>query len=121
MMGWVLKGARFTFEVLVTAVEGVLWIGHGLRQLVLIGWDATRGLWGFRGSMLRCPDGHAFPISGHDLAYDFECSACGWRWSAKFGTELRCTNVECAAPNAPFVACPTCGLSVRNPFRWGRP
>lgn len=112
--------SRFAFKAVVLVVEVTCWAAYAARQVATFGLDAVRGLWSYRGGMLHCPQGHAFALSGPDLAYDFECS-CGWRWSGKLGSELYCPNPECDQPVAPYVSCPTCSLSCRNPFRWGRP
>jgi hypothetical protein len=67
-----------------------------------------------RGTSLVCPRAHEFPTEGQGL---IQCKACGFTYE---GSLLICGNPECRAPSQ-HVACPTCGLSVRNPWRWGRP
>lgn len=60
-----------------------------------------------------CPNGHCFPVEGEV----YECLACGWVYT---GSIFNCTNPECGA-TTQYVNCPECGLSVRNPYRLGRP
>ena len=62
---------------------------------------------------VRCPRGHIIETEG-DV---YQCDGCGWVY---MGSILVCENVECNALTL-FLNCHECGLSVRNPYRWGRP
>ena len=103
-------------NVVITAVEIVFWVFAGVRFVIRM----VAALWGARGAIrngvVTCPRGHTFPLLGQV----YECTACGYTYEHD-GSLLHCPHPECNAPIAPYVNCPTCGLSVRNPFRWGTP
>jgi len=103
---------RLAVHLALLALETVLWIGLALWGLIVRIKDGHSAFASVKGGSLRCPKGHAVPLSGGT----YECSACGFTYQ---GSILRCGNPECRAIT-PFVNCPECGLSVRNPFRWGR-
>ena len=110
--------ARLLVAILLVAAEGVFWLRHGLREVRLFIRDALAGRRALADGTLRCPRGHTvFPVE--DEMY--ECASCGFRYEVGEGRSIwECPNVECGA-TTPFVHCPTCWLSVRNPWRWGRP
>ena len=112
--GSIKRGVRlvvFCFKALLLALELLMWVVYYLRHAVLKGKDVVVGIRSIRSGQLRCPKGHVVPITGV-----WECSACSFTWE---GSGLRCPNPECGALT-PFLSCP-CGLSIRNPYRWGRP
>lgn len=96
--------------VLLVTLTRALW-----RSTVVIR-DARQGLRTLEDGHLRCPRGHFIATSGDGEVY--ACEACGWTYEN--GSIFRCSNPECGATTS-YVSCPTCGLSVRNPYRWGRP
>lgn len=102
---------RITWNVCESLFVTLLRLPGALANLFLITFDFLRGRWVMRGSVLRCPEGHEVPIEGV-----YTCTACSYTWR---GSVWRCGNVECRA-HTPFVDCPDCGLSCRNPYRWGR-
>lgn len=99
-------------SLFVAFLEGFIWLGHGLKQFILIGGDAWRARPTLLSGTYRCPAGHLI-----DTDTVSECQACGFRYQ---GSLWRCANPECQAIT-PFTNCPTCALSLRNPWRWGRP
>jgi len=98
-------------DLLGLAVEVTLRLPGLLWRLAVGAYDFLGARWALRGGALHCPDGHELPLEG-----EFECAACGYRYR---GSALLCGNVECRAIT-PYLNC-ACGLSVRNPYRWGRP
>ncbi len=107
--------AKLLFALVSWMVTGVFWLFHGAKvasQTLTDVQDARRTM---RDGALRCPDGHIILPSGI-----FECGACGWRWR-DHAWGLVCPNPECPRPLTSYIQCTTCGLSVRNPSRWGRP
>lgn len=107
---------RGLFNLLVALFEGVLWIGFFLCQLLVKTSDLVRGLRSFKDGVLICPRGHEVPTEGGTYA----CQSCGYAYGGDGISIWQCPNPECRAVT-PYVYCPTCGLSVRNPYRWGRP
>jgi len=103
---------KLLIKLLLLAFEAVFWIFYFLRQLFFKGYDATKAARSVQGGSLRCPRGHEVPTEG--VA---ECTECGYTWE---GSLWRCPNPECGAVT-PFLDCPSCGLSVRSPYRIGRP
>ena len=77
--------------------------------------DFVRARRALRGGVLHCPVGHEVATEGDT----YECASCGYRYGGQHASIWECGNVECQAIT-PFVSCPTCGLSCRNPYRWGR-
>ena len=94
---------------------GLFWLFHGAKVASHTLHDVQAARHSLRGGVLRCPDGHEILAAGV-----FECGACGWRWRDN-AWGLVCPNHECPRPLTSYVQCTTCGLSVRNPWRWGRP
>lgn len=103
-------------EGLLTALEAVLWACWSLLQLATWLVHALQGrqrvLPDTEGLALVCPQGHEVPTEGGL----YQCSRCFYTYE---GSMLVCENPECRASTA-FIDCPTCGLSVRNPYRWGK-
>jgi rubredoxin len=101
---------KLAWNVLVFPFEALLWLQYGSRHalnatadVVKLGRVATEGLF--------CPRDHPVPTVG-----TYECTACGFVYQ---GDVWVCPNPECPAPVATYVHCPTCSLSVRNPYRFG--
>jgi hypothetical protein len=59
-----------------------------------------------------CPDGH--PVDTEGGLY--ECTRCKFVYT---GSIWHCANPECPAPVTPFIHCPICRQSIRNPYRYG--
>lgn len=100
------------WRLLVLLVELLFWLLSGARGLTLTLTDAVHARKALTSGILRCPAGHEIPTEGI-----FECGKCGFVYK---GSAWQCANVECQALTV-FLNCPTCGLSQRNPHRWGRP
>lgn len=100
-------------RALLIAMEAVFWIMSLTWGLFVKVADATGAAAAVKDGVLRCPRGHAIPLS----AGTYECAACKFTYE---GSILKCGNPECGA-STPYINCPECGLSVRNPYRWGRP
>jgi hypothetical protein len=105
--------ARALVSVSLGAGEAVFWVCHGVRRSTAIAGDVAASLATHRGGILRCPRGHAVPIDGEV----YQCQACGFTYAG--GSVFLCANPECPSPLTPYTNCPTCGLSVRNPWRYG--
>lgn len=108
---------RFMIGVVLVALEAVFWIVAVAFGAGLTAKDLGKAILSWRGGILHCPRGHEIPTCGQT----YECTACGFVWES--GSILKCPNPECPSPVTPYVNCPEggCGLSVRNPWRWGRP
>ncbi len=114
LLKFALGMVRLAFKVCVLLVEGAFWtrlVARGAKDVLV---DATRGLPALTGAPLECPEGHLFDPEGAV----YRCEACGWTYR---GSPWTCPNPECSASTSPYTNCPICGLSVRNPARWGRP
>lgn len=105
--------ASLLVRIAIYIIEGIIW-------LLYLGWscivktsDAGKAAGSVYDGQLRCPRGHPVPLSGGM----YECAECGFVYE---GSILQCGNPECSAGTS-YVNCPECGLSVRNPYRWGRP
>lgn len=107
---WIIK---LTVKAMLLVSEAMFWLLAGLRWVTLVGIDLVRARRSMKGGVLYCPDGHEIPTDNIIC----ECTACGFTYK---GSLLKCPNPECTAPVTPFIDCPECGLSVRNPYRWGR-
>lgn len=92
--------------LLVAITAGAL----GLGRIVVHMLGAMRSL---QGGGVRCPRGHVVPLAGER----YTCTRCSYTYE---GSALQCPNPECRAVTV-HLDCPTCGLSIRNPYRWGRP
>lgn len=118
---------------LVKQLAGAVWsLAKGAFAVAVAGWRFVFGALGFlhggsllafdfaksrrslKAGVLHCPRGHAIETEGGV----YQCSRCSFTYS---GSLLLCRNPECTAPVTPYVDCPDCGISVRNPYRWGRP
>jgi hypothetical protein len=77
----------------------------------------VRGVWhlvhlahALRHATVLCPRGHVVQTSGGT----YRCSRCSFVYSD--ASIWLCQNPACQAVT-PYCACPTCGLSVLNPYR----
>lgn len=105
---------RLVIGVVLVVLECVFWLIAILYGVIFTGYDVTKAIRSWRQGVLRCPRGHEIPTRGQT----YECSACGFVYE---GSMLKCGNPECQSPVTSYVNCPECGLSARNPWRWGRP
>lgn len=112
MLAFTLRALRGTARILLVLLEGLFWLVLTVVRGTAVFRDAWRSRPAFVGP-LRCPAGHEVPTEGGP----FQCSACSYTYE---GSILVCGHAECGA-TTPFVDCPVCGLSVRNPYRWGSP
>lgn len=101
----------FMLRLIVAAIELLWWLVYLLRQARDHIIDALRAWRRTRGGELRCDCGSVVETEGV-----FECGACGYTYE---GTVWQCGNPECGATTS-YTEC-RCGLSVRSPYRWGRP
>lgn len=104
---------RMLVRVALLVLEGAIWFGWFLWHMVTKTSDAAEAAASVHEGQLRCPRGHAVPLSGGI----YQCAECGYVYE---GSILQCGNPECGA-TTPYVNCPECGLSARNPYRCGRP
>ncbi len=107
--------ARFLFRAVEVAWHVVFELLGFTTRSGLVLYAAARARRIFPGGMLTCPRGHAVVTDGADVV--FSCSQCGFVYEG--GSAWICSNPECQAVT-PYINC-ACGLSIRNPFRWGRP
>ena len=106
------------FLLAVESVEIVLRVVFALPRVLATGLriagDARTASRALRGGILHCPIGHEVPTEQET----YECGACGFVYGGKRASIWICANPECGAVT-PYVSCPTCRLSCRNPYRWG--
>jgi hypothetical protein len=76
--------------------------------------DAARSRRRLKGGVFHCPEGHEVETEGQT----YRCDACGFTYGGHAASIWLCGNPACGAVT-PWVDCPTCGLSCRNPYRWG--
>lgn len=105
---------KLAWATLVLAVELLFWMLAASRELALHGLDARTSLRRLSGRAVRCPKGHLTPTEG-DI---YRCAGCGFVYEG--GSIWQCMNPECGA-RTPYITCTTCGLSIRSPYRLGRP
>lgn len=108
----VFKLFRLALYLLLLVFEGIIWIGYILWGLLIRIVDLIRARSSFKDGELHCPQGHLIVTYGET----YECGECGAVFT---GSIWQCPNPECQAVT-PFIHCPTCGIFVRNPYRWGR-
>jgi rubredoxin len=99
-------------------VEGCFWLLRFLIGAYMFGRDIMHSRQVVRGNLIRCPSGHTFAIEGEELT--FQCQTCGFVYSGRDASQLCCPNPDCPSPVTGHIECPVCGLSVANPYRWGR-
>lgn len=102
------------FTVLVAALRLAFGTLRILRGGSLLAFDFARSRRSLKSGVLHCPRGHAIETEGGV----YQCAKCGFTYR---GSILLCANPECMSPVTQYVDCPDCGISVRNPYRWGRP
>ena len=115
-------GAHIAWQLLVVthAIVAFAWtvvfatLGFARRSTLVL-YDLGKARRRLSGGTLTCPRGHAIVTEGADVA--FCCTKCGFVYAG--GSAWICGNPECQAIT-PYINC-ECGLSVRNPYRWGRP
>lgn len=106
--------ADHSFSMLV-AIWRLLFGALGvLREAERVAVDFVRSRRSLRHGTLHCPRGHAIETEGGV----YQCGRCSFTYR---GSILLCANPECPSPVTQFLDCPDCGLSVRTPYRWGRP
>ncbi len=110
---WTVAVVRFVAGATVLAVESLLWGAFALITLRGYVLDVRRARRSLGGGRFHCPVGHVVPTE--ELL--IECAVCNFRYE---GSIWKCANPECGA-TTPFVSCPTCSRSCRNPYRFGRP
>lgn len=118
-MGLSARGAVLAaFWLVIDVVEAVLRVALALPSVAWRAFRVTRDLarsrHALRGGVLHCPAGHEVPTEG-DV---YECHGCGFVYGGRRASIWECGNPECRAIT-PDVRCSTCGLSCRNPYRWG--
>ena len=106
--------ARAVFATLVAAWSLLFGALRALRGGSLTAFDFVKARRSLRGGVLHCERGHAIETEGGV----YQCGRCSFTYR---GSLLVCGNPECPSPVTQYVDCPDCGLSVRNPYRWGRP
>jgi hypothetical protein len=89
-------------------------LGFAARSCLVL-YDVARARHSLPGGKLTCPRGHAVVTEGADVV--FSCNQCGFVYEG--GSAWICSNPECQAVT-PYLNC-ACGLSIRNPYRYGRP
>lgn len=102
---------KTAIEVPIVAAEAGYWTIYGLGKGAVISKDFIKARCQTKQGKLRCPRGHAVPTEGEV----YLCQVCGFVYT---GSVWRCANPECRAIT-PFCNCPECGLSIRNPYRYG--
>ncbi len=87
-------------------------------RAVLVTFDFVKARRSLPAGTLVCPNGHSIPTEGGT----YSCTKCGFVYGGSSASIWICGNPECHAVT-PYVNCIEidCGLSVRNPYRWGRP
>jgi hypothetical protein len=104
---------RLVVQIVLAMIELGFWALHVLGRFVIASLDAARNRHVLVTGRVFCPRGHEIPTDGGV----YRCTACDFTYE---GSIWQCANPECRA-STPYVDCPTCGLSVRSPYRWGRP
>ena len=102
----------FTVKLILAIFESCFWLMHFtfvIGQKIV---DANLARQTIQNGVLHCPEGHPVPTEGEV----YECSACGYTY---IGSIWICGNAECRAVTT-YTNCPMCGISIRNPYRWGR-
>jgi len=112
-ISWLL--VRFALRAIAMAWHVVFGALSLTRRGGLVLYDASKARHSLREGALTCPRGHSLVTEGADVV--FSCAKCGFVYED--GSAWICSNPECQAVT-PYINC-ACGLSVRNPFRWGRP
>lgn len=101
-------------ELVETTLRLALAIPRVLWQALSFSFDVVRSRRALRGGTLHCPIGHEVSTEGETYC----CDACGFTYGGAKASIWLCGNPECGAIS-PYVNCPTCGLSCRNPYRRG--
>lgn len=109
-MHLIVTALRYLLSTALLASEGLWWLFHLGRRALAIATDTLASRHRLTQGGVRCPEGHSFSTEG-----TYTCSSCRFTYQ---GSIWRCANPECHAGTA-FANCPTCRLSVRNPYRLG--
>lgn len=105
---WLVVEAVESALRLAVAVPRTAWAALGFTS------DFVKSRRALRGGALHCPASHEVPTERET----YECETCGFVYGGSKASIWICGNRECGAIT-PYVSCPTCGLSCRNPYRWG--
>lgn len=101
---------RFPLRLAGSFVDGVATIAVGTFRAAILTAEVVHAHRRLAGG-LQCPRGHEVETEGGTFA----CGSCGFVYEG--GSQWLCPNPECRA-TTPYVACPTCGLSVSSPYRF---
>jgi hypothetical protein len=116
MMKLLVSITKVTFNIAVGVFVAVCWGLFSLMKASAVVSDFARAHpWHLRPEVL-CPLGHTIPTNTEMSGAFYECQSCHWVAQGSYWGP--CGNPECCS-TAAFIGCPTCGLSVRNPYRWG--
>lgn len=108
------RGFLLAVEIVETGLRLAFALPRVLATGLRIAGDVREARRALRGGTLHCPIGHEVATEQETYA----CDACGFVYGGKRASIWICGNPECGAIT-PYVSCPTCGLSCRNPYRWG--
>lgn len=113
MIYFLLEIIFFIINLIITILEGCFWLMYMFYVIFIKIFDANQARNSIQNGILHCPEGHPIPTEGEV----YECVTCNFTY---IGSIWICANPECKAVTI-YVNCPVCGISVRNPYRWGRP
>jgi len=108
---------ELTAYLLLAICESVFWLFTTVIGGAVMVSDFVKSRRAIVNGALKCPRGHNIDVHGEDVTYT--CGACGFTFAAGQNGPWICKNVECRAAT-PYINC-HCGLSVRAPYRVGRP
>lgn len=105
-LAWIIK-------VPAAIMEGFFWVLQIIFWVIRIIIHRRHAKNATQDGELRCPRGHLIPTHG-----TWECTSCSFVY---VGSPWLCPNPECPQPFCSHVQCPEpgCGLSQRNPHRYG--
>lgn len=112
-MRWCWLAIKVVVAVVLYTVEALFWLLHGLSRFRHLAGDAVKARRTLTSGVLHCPKGHTIETD----TGTYQCTRCGFT-SHEVGSVWLCQNPECHAVTS-FLDCPTCGLSVQSPYRWG--
>lgn len=113
---WIWRLPWLLVRLVVQAWHAVFFILERSFHAALFGVDLVHARKALRGGNLHCPNGHRIATEGGTYA----CAGCGFVYGGPAASIWVCGNPECHA-TTPYVNCGECGLSARNPYRYGRP
>ncbi len=91
------------------AVEAVFWVLSFLWRSIWFLADMVRANRAMKGGTLHCQNDHPVPTEGGL----YECE-CGYVYE---GSIFKC---PFCSSSTPWVKCPTCGISVKSPYIFGK-